>query len=113
MRARRLLRPFAEQARDETLSFDQASIDSFLRAGRRVGVVLRRRTLVRIALTSRRVKPTAAPPASETSHDRDPRKPAAVPPACSLRSGRTRPQALRAVFLKQGGTVSPRLRRGS
>src|SRR5262245_7883896 len=52
VRARRLLRFFAEQARDETLSRDETSADSLLRAGRRVGVVLLRRTLFRIALTS-------------------------------------------------------------
>src|SRR5262245_65739396 len=52
LRARRLLRFFTEQACDETLPFNHASTDSFLRAGRRVGVVLRRRTLLRIALTS-------------------------------------------------------------
>src|SRR5262245_46624494 len=50
---------------------------------------------------------------SETFRARGPRKPAGVPPACSLRSGRTRPQALRAAFLKPGGTGPPRLRRGS
>jgi hypothetical protein len=52
LRACRVLRLFAEQARDETLPRDESSADSFLRAGRRVGVVLRRRTLFRIALTS-------------------------------------------------------------
>src|SRR5215510_10274765 len=52
LRARRLLRFLAEQARDEALPLDETSADSFLRAGRRVGVVLRRRTHFRIALTS-------------------------------------------------------------
>ena len=52
LRTRRLLRFFTEQARDETLPRDETSADPFLRAGRRVGVVLRRRTLFRIALTS-------------------------------------------------------------
>ncbi len=52
LRARRLLRLFSEQACDEALPLDETSADSFLRAGRRVGVVLRRRTLFRIALSS-------------------------------------------------------------
>jgi hypothetical protein len=52
LRSRRLLRFLAEQARDEALPRDETSADSFLRAWRRVGVVLRRRTLLRIALTS-------------------------------------------------------------
>src|SRR5215468_3254466 len=55
----------------------------------------------------------AAPPSSETSRDRGPRKPAGALPACSLRSGRTRLRALRAAFLKPGGTEHPRLRRES
>src|SRR5262245_9056364 len=52
LRARRLLRFFTEQACDETSPRYETSADSFLRAGRRVGVVLRRRTLCRIDLTS-------------------------------------------------------------
>src|SRR5262245_25204622 len=52
LRTRRLLRFFTEQARDETLPRDETSAESVLRAGRRVCVVFRRRSLLRIALTS-------------------------------------------------------------
>src|SRR5262245_58626516 len=52
VRSRRLLRLFAEHARDETLPRDETSADPVLRARRRVGMVLRRRTLIRIALTT-------------------------------------------------------------
>src|SRR5262249_15832935 len=104
VRARRLLRLLAEQARDETLSFDQTPVGSLLRAGRRMGVVLRRRTPFRIALTWRWPEPTSPPPFSETSRDSGPRKPAGAPAACSLRSGRTRPRALGAAFLRPAGT---------
>src|SRR4030095_11802397 len=52
LRPLRLLRLSAEHARDEALPRDETPADSLLRAGRRVGVVLRRRSLFRIALNT-------------------------------------------------------------
>src|SRR5262245_19615183 len=73
-----------------------------------------RRWQLRTILTVRgRERTTTEVVSSKTSRARGPRKPAGAPPACSLLSGRTRPQALRAAFLKQGETGHPRPRRVS